>query len=219
MKFIKKNRILLALIILFLASLSILVTGKEKEEETLVLGVCPAPVSEPKIAACPTFYRKALILNANGFKVVLTGSTSKSLELLKEKKVDYVLSGRSLMPGEEFEYQLIDENEKRYSFLSSSSKTILSENFSEYIFYTDIPKEKIEEDLNIRNITEVQDVYNYLDEGLIITRWSNTDFSRASVVHVLNSDDSRLRSSRLAHIYYLDDCDEGIVQNIIKLIK
>ncbi len=219
MKFIKKNRILITLIILFLVSLSFFATGKEKEEETLASEACPIPLSEPKIAACPTFYEKALILNANGFRVVLSPSTSKSLELLKEEEVNYVLSGRSLMPGEDFKYQIIDDNEKRYSFLSSSSKTILSESLSEYIFYTDIPREKIEEDLNIVNIVEVQDVYNYLDKGLVLTRWSNTDFNRASVVHVLNSDNSRLRSSRLAHIYYLDDCDQEVIQNIIKLIK
>jgi hypothetical protein len=78
-----------------------------------------------------------------------------------------------------------------YSFLSSVVNTITTLEYDDYDFYTDLDPAVLERELGISKITRVDDVYAFLDEGIVITSVENTDYARADLVHVLEADQSR----------------------------
>jgi len=54
------------------------------------------------------------------------------------------------------------------------------------------------------NISQVENVYQYMDEGIIITSWENTDYNRAEIIHLLENNGRRVKLSRQATAYYKD---------------
>ena len=172
-----------------------------------------------RIAVCPTFYNKANKLGPEEADIIYTKSTAEGLDLLQQEKVDYVLSGRTPLPGENFNYQALEDYSESYSFLASRTITIFTNDFDDYDFYTDLSENKIRKDLNINNINRVDNIYDYLDQGILISSWDNSNFYQANIVHVLNSDGSRVRKSRLAGIHYLENCDDNIILKIKKIIN
>lgn len=214
----KQHKFIPAFFCLFLAVLFIsqnnFLRGDISQKE-VSLNACDFPLGKKRIAACPTFHRHLKILDQEKFDFYLTGSTAESLDLLENHKVDIVLAGRTLMPYEkESANKMAGDNDKYYSFLSKDTRTIYSERFDLYDFYTDLPEDEIRRDLNIERVRRVGEVYEYLDKGIIITSWNNTNFNKANIVHVLNQDGSRLELSRIPIIYYRNECDLNLIGEI-----
>jgi hypothetical protein len=141
---------------------------------------------------CPTFADYNLGSLFPDVELVLTNSTAQSLSMLKAGKVDYVVAGRKLLPGEEYLNlkSTILEN-VGYSFLSSLVNSITTVDYDDVDFFTDLDPDVLEKELGIRTITKVDDVYAFLDKGIVITSVENTDYARADLVHVLEADQSR----------------------------
>lgn len=155
-----------------------------------------------KVAVCPTFYDYNLSNILNNYETIKTSSTAESLNLLSSNLVDYVLAGRKLKPNEEnndLEFKILENI--GYSFLSNKINSITTEYFDSHVFYTDLDLENIKKDLNIKNIQKVDNIYDYLDNGIIITLIENTDYSRANLVHVLDENNNRLKLSRTPILY------------------
>jgi hypothetical protein len=163
-----------------------------------------------KIAVCPTFYK--VVANSDEAIAVKTGSTAGSLDLLAKGEVDYVLAGRILKPGESsFPYEIIGGG---YSFLASKEKTITEEGLRKYNVYTDIDVEEVSQIFDLDNVYYVNDVYNYLEKGIIITSWNNTDYLRAETVHLVDENGNHVPKSRLPILFCASECDDGIVNKL-----
>ena len=158
-----------------------------------------------KIAACPTCYELSKQLDLAKYQVIKTGSTAESLALLASGQVDMILAGRTLKPHEpQMDGLLIDEG---YSFLSNSGGTIFVDQLNNYNIYTDLDSAELKQKLPIGKIQTVDNVYEYLDKGIIITSWENTDYNKAKIVHVLESSGERVKLSRRPTIYCPHLCD------------
>ncbi|MDD4106723.1 MAG: hypothetical protein PHX84_02120 [Candidatus Shapirobacteria bacterium] len=167
------------------------------------------------IAACPSCYELALKLDPDLYTIVKTGSTSESLALLEAGKVDSIFAGRTLKPGEpQLEAHVVKEG---FSFLSSSEITISKRELNNHIIYTDLETEQLKSELGLNNITHVEDVYNYLNKGVVITTWENTDYSKANIVHVIEDDGQRLALSRRPTLYCSSTCDPRLLSDISSL--
>jgi hypothetical protein len=171
-----------------------------------------------KIATCPTFYN---ILSSkfqmNEYEVVKTSSTSESLSVLERQEVDYAIGGRILMPGEkEFDFRKIGNG---FSFLSYKETVIFEDDLKENFFYTDLDPDFLKDIFGIVKIMKVRNVYDYLDKGIVITSWENTDYSLARIVHVINFDGSRNILSRIPIVYCLEPCEENFVEKMEKLLS
>ncbi len=190
---------------------------KDKKENSNVVIACPAPNQKIKIAVCPTFYNDLKNIETDKFEIILTNSTKESLVSLGNKRVDIVLAGRTLLPNEKkFKSETVNNPENYYSFLSDQETEIYTDDFSNHKFYTDLDVEKVRKDLDIKEVSRVDNVYEYLDKGVIISSWGNTDYNRAKIVHVLNPDKSRLKISRLPVIYYQSGCEKHIINELKK---
>ncbi len=158
---------------------------------------------KPVVAACPTFYYLLEKLEENGFSVLRTKSTAESFYLLEKEEVDAAISGRATSPGEpDFSFNVIGPG---YSFLSSKEKVIMENEMGFVDFFTDMEKEIILNDfpfISENNLRQINDVYDYLEEGVIITSVLNTDYSRGRVVHVFRENGERVRLSRTPVFYY-----------------
>ena len=164
-----------------------------------------------KIAVCPTFYNAVTLLGEEIYPVN-TGSTAESISLLTAGKVDYVLAGRILKPGEKmFPFAILGSG---YSFLASEEKTIMYEELRKQSVYTDIDIEELGQVFGLDNISRVSDVYNYLGKGIIITSWDNTDYLRAETVHLVDENGNRIPESRLPILYCSSECDQKIVNKL-----
>jgi hypothetical protein len=154
------------------------------------------------VAVCPTYQSLRDELIEDGFEVIKTNSTSESISLLRNGSVNLVISGRKPKSAEiDLKYKAV-QLEGHYSFLSEKSLTIYEDNLSLYDIYTDQDTEKVKKIFKVENIAKVDNVYEYLDKGIVITSWNNTDYSRSSVVHILNFEGTRNPKSRMPFIYY-----------------
>ncbi len=72
--------------------------------------------------------------------------------------------------------------------------------------------ESLENELSIDNIIdniqEVKNVYEHLNDGIVITSWENTDYAKANIVHVMKDNGERIKLSRRPTIYCPDFCGE-----------
>lgn len=74
-----------------------------------------------------------------------------------------------------------------------------------YIFQkSKIIKEKHEQ----RKIQTVDNVYKYLDKGIVITSWENADYTKAEIFHLLERNGERVRLSRRPTLYCPNVCDK-----------
>ncbi len=168
-----------------------------------------------KIAVCPTYHETAMRLDNNKYKIILTNSTAESIQLLQRKEVDLIISGRTLKPNEPQSESLIIE--KGYSFLSNQEKTILEIDFENYYFYTDLDPEEIKGSFSIKNIEKVDNVYNYLNNGIVITSWENTNYHKAEIVHVFENNGKRLKPSRQPMIHCPNFCRQEFKEILASL--
>jgi len=162
---------------------------------------------EVRIATCPTFQD---VLYETDFLVRETQSTSESLHLLKRGYVDYVLWWRTPKPGEIYqEYKILWSG---YSFLSKNSLTISDNELQTQVFYTDLDDlDNIKKIFWIQNLEKVENIYDYVQENIIITSWENTDYEKADIVHVLHTSWERYIESRIPVLYCREKCDEEII--------
>lgn len=171
-----------------------------------------------RIASCPTYYQKLKnSLELSDYKVIATSSTAESLDLLKKNQVEAVVAGRTLKPNESNFYSIVLK--EGFSFLSQKSQTIYWDDLVNYNVYTDLDPEIIKEEFLIKKIKRVESVYDYLEEGIIITSWENTDYSKAELVHLLEKDNTRADFSRQATFYYKDELEHIIVGDIEKIFN
>lgn len=152
--------------------------------------------------------------------MVKTNSTAESISLLRNGDVAIVLSGRKPLVNESDLVYKIASLPNRYSFLSKDSKTVSSEELSSMTAYTDQDTVTIRNLFNINKVENVENVYTFLDKGVVIASWENSDYTKASVVHVLQSNGTRHQNSRIPVIYsrnekILDDM-YSLLNNLIK---
>lgn len=170
-----------------------------------------------RIAVCSSCKKIADRLDPNRYEVIYTQSTSQSVTFLQAGIVEMILSGRTLKPTEPSLYQLVLG--EGYSFLSTEEFTVFENSLNEYSFFTDLDVEKIKSLFALRNITQVDDVYEYLGQGIVITSWENTDYSKGRVVHVLQNDGQRFALSRRPTLYCPMECGNEIKKDILSIIK
>jgi hypothetical protein len=160
-----------------------------------------------KIAVCPTYHKMAKNIDAEEYEFIETGATAESLNLLKNNKADMILAGRALKPTEPKLKSLLVKKEG-YSFLSDQVKVIKVGDLNNYDIYTDLDSALIKKEFSIKKIHEVDDVYKFLDKGIVITSWENTDYARAEIVHVLEDSGERAPLSRRPTLYFSQTREE-----------
>ncbi len=170
-----------------------------------------------RIAACPSCYKVAGRLDTARYKIIPTQSTSQSIALLQAGQADMILAGRTLKPGE----PLLDSVAlgEGYSFLGSEEISIRSSQLDDYTFFTDLDAEKISTLFGITNVTHTDDVYEYLEKGIVLTTWENTDYGKARVVHVIENDGQRFALSRRPTLYCPKTCDDETASQFILAVK
>ncbi len=204
-----KNQKKKILIILGIAVLALLVFIVFQQDSSYSPAAVYYPLQEenkelkPIVAGCPTFYYMLDELSNDGVGVIKTDSTAESFYLLQQGKADLIIAGRALMPEEpKFPFEIIGPG---YSFISEKELLILDKEMGDYDFFTDLPSKEIIEKFPYiihDKISKVENVYDYLSEGIIITSVENTDYSKSEIVHVYKEDGFRHRFSRAPIIYY-----------------
>jgi hypothetical protein len=154
-----------------------------------------------KIAVCPTYHKMAKNINAKEYEFIETKSTAESLNLLKSNNADMVLAGRVLKPSEPKLKSFLVKKEG-YSFLSDQGKVVKVRDLNNYEIYTDLDDTLIKKSFPIKKINHVNDVYKFLDKGIVITSWENTDYARAEIIHVLEDSGERTALSRRPTLYF-----------------
>jgi hypothetical protein len=200
----KKNLIILGIATLILSVFIVL----QQNDSYLPAAIYHSLQEENKVtvAGCPTFYYMLDKLSNNGINVIKTNSTAESLRYLQESKADLIIAGRALKPEEpNFDSGIIGPG---YSFVSENELLILDKQMGDYDFFTDLSAEEIIEKfpyIIYDKILKVENVYDYLDAGIVITSVENTDYSKSEIVHVYTEDRSRHLFSRTPVIYYSEN--------------
>ncbi len=162
-----------------------------------------------RIAACPTYHDLSERLN---YDFIKTESTQESLSLLRRGEVDMILSGRKLRPDEgNYDYEVLGEG---YSFISNQGGNILESQLKNYTVYTDLDLEELKRNFSLGEIIEVENVYDYLEKGIAITSWENTDYFQAELIHLLKDSGGRNSLSRRLTLYCSSFCDGNIASEI-----
>lgn len=159
------------------------------------------------IAICPTYQFLSVDLQSEKIKVINISSTSESVVLLRKGEVDVIISGRKPLPTEQDLSFKVIELVDHFSFLSNTLRSIYGDELITQEIYTDQNIEYIKEIFSLKNVVKVENVYDYLDKGIVITSWENTNYLNASLVHVLNMDGTRHVNSRTLVVYSLDEDD------------
>jgi len=154
-----------------------------------------------KIAVCPTYHKMAKNIDAEEYEFIETKSTAESLNLLKSNNADMVLAGRVLKPSEPKLKSFLVKKEG-YSFLSDQVKVVKVKELNNYNIYTDLNGALIKKAFSIKKINQVDDVYKFLDKGIVITSWENTDYAKAEIVHVMEDSGERVSLSRRPALYF-----------------
>jgi hypothetical protein len=169
-----------------------------------------------RVAACPTCFDIIKNINTDKYEVIKTNSTAESLVLLQDQKVDMILAGRTLKSSEpQLDRILIKEG---YSFLSEKNMTVHLDQLKDRVIYTDLDIGMMKNDLSLQKIERVSNVYDYVDKGIVVTSWENTDHTKANIVHVLEKSGKRFALSRQPTIYCPHVCGHG-AQEIALSIK
>jgi len=175
------------------------------------------------VAGCPTFYYILDKLSNDWIRVVKTGSAAESFYLFQQGEIDLVLAGRALRPGEpKLSFKIIGPG---YSFISNKELLIQEKEMGNYNFFTDLSSSEIINQFPYiiqEKISEVENVYDYLNEGIVITSVKNTDYSKSEIVHIYTKDGSRHRFSRTPIIYYsktLNNLDYLKIQDLEDKMK
>ncbi len=173
--------------------------------------------SRTVVAACPTFHYMLEVLEKEGFDVVKTSSTSESIKLFLKEETDFFISGRRLKPSEPSPFfKILGPG---FSLLASHEIVILEEEMEKILFYTDLDLEEILEKFPFlqNNLLKVEDIYEYLNKGVLITSVENTDYRKAEPVHVLGPSGKRSRFSRTPLLYYSKE--EHKTEEIVRILR
>ncbi len=213
----KKNIIIVMLCIIPVAGFYIL---RGNSQDSHRASNEPGGQEKIRIATCPTYYEVGENMNTEEYEVIKTASTAESLSLINNDEVNMILAGRMLKPEEP---QLLFEiSGVGYSFISDKELSIQEEEIAAYNFYTDLSSNYIIDTFSHMisdNVSEVENIYSYLDQGIGITSAENTDYSRGNLVHIYNRDGTRLSFSRTPILYYSDPSHEYEAKNIIAQIR
>lgn len=218
------TKITIAIIALFIITCAVgmaIMSNKEVNPDSSGKIVPGTKDSEAiKVAICSTYQYLFDEISAYGYVVVKTNSTAESIDRLRKREVDVVISGRKPLPSElDLQYKML-VLPNRYSFLSTESIPVTSEDLGLSKVYTDQNIEEIKTQFTLNEIKSVNNVYEYLNEGIVITSWENTDYSKASVVHVLQRDGTRHPNSRTPVVYSTNqNKTEYIFALLEKLVK
>lgn len=204
-KVFKKSIFLFFLIILFIFIFYLTFNNSSTEKEDKKI----------KIATCPTFFQFFIDNDYDDFEVILKSSSGEAISLLNNEQVDFALAGRVAKTNESnLNSVILKEN---FSFLSNNEISVYDYNLVNYSFYTDLELDTVKREFDIINLVKVDNVYNYLDKGIVITSWENTDLRFAEIVHVLKADNSRNIKSRAPVLFCKNTCDLDLT-NILKSI-
>ena len=193
-----------SLLLIFLITVGFLFAEKEKKVT---------------IAACPTLHYllEALKDNDKAY-TVKSGSTEESLKMIGNGEVDMIISGRALKKEEpRLLFQKIGEG---YDFIFEEETVVLEEEMHFIPFYTNLCLTEIIDSftyISEENLFEVENPYDYLTEGVVITSLEN--LLVGEVVHILKSDGSRVRLSRLPRIYYDKGVSTKKIENLTNFLK
>jgi len=210
----KKIIILLILTIVIVAGIFSFSFNKQNRDQ-IVTGKISAQ-EKIKIAACPTCYELSKKLDLGKYQVIKTNSTAQSIAFLKSGQADMILAGRTLKPDEpRMDNLLISEG---YSFLSNQERAVYIDDLRDEPVYTDLNIETIKNIFTIQKIEAVENVYNYLDKGIVITSWENTDYIKAAIVHVFEESGKRVELSRRPTVYCPNICGQE-AQELTLLLK
>lgn len=200
-----KNKIIILLILIPVIVTVFFALNFDKGDDDTV-NISQAPAQEKiTIAACPTCFALSEKLATEKYHVIATETTAQSIALLESGQVDMIVAGRTLKPHEpQLDYMVIGEG---YSFLSNQERVVYIDQLKNEPVYTDISPEIITDILPIQQIKHVVNVYEYLDQGIVVTSWDNTDYSNAEVVHVLEENGERVALSRRPTVYCPHACD------------
>ena len=88
-----------------------------------------------------------------------------------------------------------------------------------YNIFTDLETDKIRNIFDLDDVLKVEDVYEYLSLGIIITSWDNTDYSKAEIVHVLQENGKRVMDSRRPTVYCKKTCENDKINELVKILS
>ncbi len=171
------------------------------------------------VAACPTFhYMLNKIEEEQIADIVRVANTAEGLGLLSDKKIDILISGRALMPGEpDYSFTVVGPG---YDFIYKNEIIINEPEMMFVPFYTDLDLEKIIEDfryISTDNIERVDDIDRYLGQGVVITLLE--DKMKGEPVHITENNNSRVRLSRRPRMYYSSDTNKNILEEVENIIN
>ncbi len=166
-----------------------------------------------KIAACPTFYYLLAEIESDQIQTIKTQSTAESINLLEEEEVDLIISGRPLKEQEpDFLFTIIGPG---YDFLFEKELFMKEEQMQDIIFYTNLSIDKISEDFSyITKIEKVDNILDYLQKGIVITKLENR--LKGELVHIVKENGSRVRLSRRPRLYSFSQEKIDIISKIIQ---
>lgn len=211
------KKIIIIIITLLMVPISIFLY--EKNEEVEIPATESGMEAKVKVAACPTCFPllESKISNSPEYDLIFTGSTGESIRLLVNGQADMILAGRKLKPGEpDLDRHILEDG---YSFLSSSQMLIYKEDLPDHRIFTDLDPEKIRSAFSLPEVTEVNDVYEYLDQGVVITSWDDTDYSKAKIIHLYKKNGERVKLSRRPTLYCPGSCDDKKAKRLISIIN
>jgi len=172
------------------------------------------------VAICPTFhYMLDESEEINGIRVIETENTSQSIELLKRREVDLIISGRPLRDNEQedFLFEIIGEG---YDFIFKNEIVIGELEMPFVPFYTNLDLEKIIKDfehISENNIEKINNVNDYLDKGVVITFLENEMIGEP--VHIIKRNGERVWLSRRPRMYYFSDINKDVLERIKNIAK
>lgn len=217
-----KNKLIL-IILGFVAILTILFlssrTGESLDSSSGDILGDTGTRNRMRIAVCPTFYSLVDDLDTEKYEIVRTASTAENIILIESGEVEYMIPGRALAPWEPELDSIVLSDDESYSFIGLIEEPLYItderndlENFS---IYTDQDPDRIEELFGVSDVNFVRDVYQHLEDGIIITSWGNTSYAQGIPVSILNEDGSRVAESRRGTLYCLDTCDTAPVRRLL----
>ncbi len=170
------------------------------------------------VAGCPTFHYMLDKLDQEGISIIKTGSTGESLSLIENGLVDFVISGRSLREGEaKLSFHKIGRG---YDVIHKDEIVIFEKEMGQISFLTDLDIDQVINDfeyISDVNLVKINDLYEYLDKGVIIT--SLDGHLIGNMAHILKENGSRVRLSRSPRIYFSSELEKEKLESIKEIIK
>lgn len=213
----KKGIFITVLVIVFATGFFVLINRGENYH----FPVDELPKQEKiRIAVCPTYFKAVETINIEKYEIIKVESTAEGLFLLDNHIVELVLSGRALKPEEpQFLSEIIGHG---YSFIFDKELLIQEKEMGNYNFFTDLSASEIIDKFSYiipDKISEVENIYNYLKQGIVITSLENTNYSKGEIVHIYKEDGSRHLFSRTPIIYYFDPLNKDIIKDVEAQIR